>query len=91
VVELGEPWGKMFLFRIRSPFGWDSIYGFLETAPINGAVVSITSQQQTITKNNYPFEWSLPKVGTNEKMELKIKLQTSDGKVHEETVTLEGN
>lgn len=30
---MGEPFGKVFLFRIRSPFGWDSVYGFAETAP----------------------------------------------------------
>ena len=33
VVDMGEPFGKVFLFRIRSPFGWDSVYGFAETAP----------------------------------------------------------
>jgi hypothetical protein len=91
VVELGEPWGKMFLFRIRSPFGWDSIYGFLETAPIGGAVITVNCNQQTITKKAYPFEWSFPKLGMNEKMELKIKLQSGENKVREETVTLDGN
>lgn len=91
VVELGEPWGKLFLFRIRSPFGWDSIYGFLETAPINGAAVTVNCNQQTITKNAYPFEWSFPRLDMKEKMELKIRLQSGDQKVREETVTLEGN
>lgn len=89
--ELGEPWGKMFLFRIRSPFGWDSIYGFMETAPIDGAQVTVTCNGQTIVKNKYPFEWSFPKLRTDEKAVIKIKYQSVGQSAKETTITLEGN
>ena len=89
VLEAGAPWGKVFTFRIRSPFGWDSIYGFAETAPIQGATVSIVCKGETITKSAYPFEWSIIKIDPKETVELRLKF-TSNGAVKEETVTMEG-
>lgn len=91
VIDMGEPWGKVYLFRIRSPFGWDSIYGFAETPPIDGAVATITCSGETVTKNSYPFEWSFYKLNTNDKAKVKIILTTSDGKTKEEALVMEGN
>jgi hypothetical protein len=89
ILDLGEPWGKVFTYRIRSPFGWDSIYGFAETAPITDANVEISYKGKAITKTAYPFEWSIYKIDPKEKVELKIKF-TSNGTVKEETITMKG-
>ncbi|NML21237.1 hypothetical protein HHL16_10160 [Pseudoflavitalea sp. G-6-1-2] len=90
VIDAGAPWGKVFLFRIRSPFGWDSVYGFAETAPLANASVTISCNQQTQTKNEYPFEWSFYKLKPEEKAEVKLRF-TSGDQVKEETIVLEGN
>lgn len=90
VIDAGAPWGKVFLFRIRSPFGWDSIYGFAETGPIADASVSINCNQQTLTQNAYPFEWSFYKLKPAEKAVVKLRF-TSGDQIKEETIILEGN
>lgn len=87
--ELGDPWGKMFHFRIRSPFGWDSIYGFMETAPISGAKVTITCNGQSVTVNSYPFEWSFPKLSVDQEAIVKIRYQAA-GQPEKETEIILG-
>lgn len=89
VQDMGEPWGKVFTYRIRSPFGWDSIYGFAETAPITGASVEITYNGQTVTKASYPFEWSMVKINPKKEVVIKIKL-TASGTVKEQTISMAG-
>ncbi|WP_211316326.1 hypothetical protein [Niabella yanshanensis] len=66
VIDLGAPWGKVFLFRIRSPFGWDTFYGFAETAPLQNCSVTITCNKKTQQVNQYPYEWSYNKLPMNE-------------------------
>ncbi|RXK86965.1 glycoside hydrolase family protein [Filimonas effusa] len=90
IFDMGEPWGKVFLFRIRSPFGWDSIYGFAETAPIKGAAVSVSCNGQSLQKEQYPFEWSFYKLKADEDAMLRIKLQASDGTIKEQEWKFEG-
>ncbi len=52
VIDLGMPWGKCCVFRIRSPFGWDSIYGFLEASPLADAAVTVTCAGNTATQKH---------------------------------------
>jgi len=89
VIDAGEPWGKVFTYRIRSPFGWDSIYGFAETAPIENASVDILYDGKTISKSAYPFEWSMIKIDPMKKVELKLKFN-ANGSVKEQVITMEG-
>jgi hypothetical protein len=89
VIDAGEPWGKIFTCRIRSPFGWDSVYGFAETALIENASIEIICNGETIKKTAYPFEWSLMKVDPAKNAELKIKL-TANGSTTEQTIMMEG-
>ncbi|MBO9633043.1 MAG: hypothetical protein J7578_07975 [Chitinophagaceae bacterium] len=89
--DLGEPWGKMFLFRIRAPFGWDSMYGCMETAPIDGAQVTVTCNGRSVTSTTYPFEWSFPKLGMGEKATLRIQYQSAGQPEKETTIIMEGN
>lgn len=86
VVDLGAPWGKCFVFRIRSPFGWDSIYGYLEASPVEGAVVTASFNGKTVTKNAYPYEWSFYKVDANQPVKCSLQLKTADGKTKEATI-----
>jgi hypothetical protein len=91
VQDLGEPWGRMFLFRIRSPFGWDSIYGFMETAPLEGAKVTVTCNGRTVAKDAYPFEWSFPKLRPDEKALLKITSQANGQSPKVTEIIFDGN
>ncbi len=83
VIDMGAPWGKCYVFRIRSPFGWDSIYGFLEAGPVEGAVITAILDTQTVTKNNYPYEWSFYKVKVGQPVKGLVQLKTTDGKTKE--------
>jgi hypothetical protein len=89
VVDLGEPWGKCYVFRIRSPFGWDSIYGYLETAPLQGATATITVNGKTDSKNAYPYEWSFHSIDTNAKVTCTLQLTLPGGKAQQATVVFE--
>lgn len=81
VFDMGETFGKVFLFRIRSPFGWDSIYGFAETAPQKNKdlSVSVECNGQSCTVAGYPFEWSFYKLGLEETAVVKMTFR-EDGK-----------
>lgn len=81
VIDMGETFGKVFVFRIRSPFGWDSIYGFAETAPRKGRDLSVAVEcnGKSCTVTGYPFEWSFHKLGLDEKAVLKMTF-SEDGK-----------
>lgn len=78
VVDMGEPFGKIFLFRIRSPFGWDSVYGFAETAPVKGKKMSVEVEcnGQSCSVSSYPFEWSFYKLKLDEKAVVKVILKS---------------
>ncbi len=81
VIDMGDTFGKVFVFRIRSPFGWDSIYGFAETAPRKGRSLSVSVEcnGKSTTVSSYPFEWSFYKVGLDEDAVLKMTFN-EDGK-----------
>ncbi|MCH5719502.1 hypothetical protein [Niabella hibiscisoli] len=72
VIDLGAPWGKVFLFRIRSPFGWDTFYGFAETAPLKNYSVTVTCDRKTQEINHYPYEWSYNKLPMNEPISVEL-------------------
>jgi hypothetical protein len=42
VLDLGTGIGKCYAFRIRSPFGWDAIYTYLESPPEAGLQATFT-------------------------------------------------
>lgn len=76
VLDGGATFGKIFIFRIRSPFGWDSVYGFAETAPLKGKKLSVKVEcnGKPAEVSAYPFEWSFYRLGMDEKASLKIVL-----------------
>lgn len=79
VIEVGAPWGKCYVFRIRSPFGWDSIYGYLEAAPEAGSSITATFNGQEITKQAYPYEWSVYKLEAGRPVKGTVQLKAADG------------
>ena len=89
VIDMGAPFGKCYVFRIRSPFGWDSIYGYLEASPVEGAAITAIFNGATITKDVYPYEWSFYKIAANQPVKGVLKLKTADGKTKETTIEFE--
>jgi hypothetical protein len=91
VIDLGTPWGRVFLFRIRSPFGWDTCYGFAETAPLNGYSVTVNCNNQTQEIKQYPYEWSFNKLVMGEDAKLELVFKSNDGKTKSKKIVLNGN
>ncbi|ULT40507.1 hypothetical protein KRR40_37850 [Niabella defluvii] len=83
IVDLGNPWGRVFLFRIRSPFGWDSFYGFAETPPLKNCSVTVTCNKKMAQVNQYPYEWSFNKIPMNETLSVDLVFKDEN----EKTVT----
>ncbi len=86
VTDMGPGIGRCYTFRIRSPFGWDSIYGYLESAEGGSVTITLNHKEETISA--YPFEWSFHPLQTGEEAHLKVRVKTKDGRTVEKTVVL---
>lgn len=78
-VDLGTPWGKLYAFRIRSPFGWDSVYAYLSTPPQPGstAELELNDDASTLEKREaYPFEWSFNRLDPEKPVAIHLKLKS---------------
>lgn len=91
VFDLGAPWGQIFLFRIRSPFGWDSCYGFAETAPLKGYSITVNCNNQVQEITQYPYEWSFNKLAMGESAKLELIFKSDDGRTKSKKIVLNGN
>lgn len=87
VVDSGTQAGKIYLFRLRSPFGWDSVYGFCETPPADGLTVSVDCNGENSTIQTYPYEWSYMKFHPADKINMTLRITAADGV--EKTINLE--
>ena len=77
-INIGAPWGKLHAFRIRSPFGWDSIYAYLSTPPVTGAEAEMELNEDSTTvvkRTGYPFEWSFPRIDPAKPASISLKLK----------------
>ena len=72
IVDLGKEFGKAYLFRIRSPFGWDSIYGYAESGPLKNASFRIVCNGQEKEVNEYPFESSFYKLPVDQPIRIEV-------------------
>src|SRR5690606_9481682 len=72
VVDLGKEFGKAYLFRIRSPFGWDSIYCYAESGPLKNASLRIVCNRQEKEVNEYPFESSFYKLTVDQPIRIEV-------------------
>ena len=64
VQHLGEPWGDLHAFRIRSPFGRDSLYVVLTGRPKPGAratlqMAGVPTSAPPLTVGAYPYEFTV--------------------------------
>ncbi|SMC98438.1 hypothetical protein [Pedobacter africanus] len=91
VIDMGAPWGRVFLFRIRSPFGWDTCYGFAETAPLKGSSISVSCNGKVQEIKQYPYEWSFHKLPMGAHAALELIFRSENGKTKSKKVVLNGN
>ncbi|WP_341837202.1 hypothetical protein WJU16_04895 [Chitinophaga pollutisoli] len=86
--DFGPGIGKCYGFRIRTPFGWDAIYGYLESTLPEGARVVVSMNHREATLTAYPFEWSFHPVDAGEEAVLKVTVTTREGRVFEKNMRL---
>ena len=72
--ETGTPAGTVYLYRIRSPFGYDTLYGYADCSSASG--LKITAECNGVKKEapTWPYEWSFAKFGYNEPAEVNISI-----------------
>jgi hypothetical protein len=90
--SLGKPWGTLYAFRIRSPFGWDSIYAYLSNYPITGTTAELTLNG-TISAGKrtvYPFEWTFTHVDPQAEVNLMLDLKKNGGETRQVCIKFEG-
>lgn len=73
-IETDTPAGKIYLYRIRSSFGWDSIYGFAECGASQGLSLEIECNDQERNVASFPFEWSFLKFRYEDSISVKIRI-----------------
>lgn len=90
-ISVDNNWGKLYVFRIRSPFGWDSIYAYMEASPLNNSKASLQTNLngQKIERIAYPYEWSLTRIPYDKEVTLSLDL-TLNGSSKNILVTVEG-
>ncbi len=61
VADAGSVWGQAHAFRIRSPFGSDSVYVALTAGPVEGGsvTVKIAGRDEPLVKKQLPYEFSV--------------------------------
>ncbi|MNK00527.1 hypothetical protein D3C87_183120 [compost metagenome] len=93
-VNLGAPWGTLYAFRIRSPFGWDSIYTYLSTSPLIGAEAELIFNDNIADAKkctSYPYEWSFSKIDPNQPISISLNLKNKGSdEVRQVHLTLDG-
>ncbi|WP_017259938.1 hypothetical protein [Pedobacter arcticus] len=90
-VTVDNDWGKFYVFRIRSPFGWDSIYAYLDTPPLENAKANLQTNinNLNIERVAYPYEWSVQHIAYNTDVVLDLAL-TLNGVIKNVSVTING-
>ena len=74
-----DPTHRLYLFRIRSPFGWDSLYGYIDTPLTKGYSASLTCQAgsakpQIDERMAFPYEWSITHLPATMPLNITMKV-----------------
>ena len=74
-----DPSHRLYLFRIRSPFGWDSLYGYIDTPLTKGYSASLTCQAgsakpQMDERMAFPYEWSITHLPATMPLNITMKV-----------------
>ncbi len=79
--ELGGDWGTLHAFRIRSPFGKDSLYIVLTGHPQAGAKAELmlenSAEKQSL--NSFPYEFSVYPWPQDKDASFRLKLTSTSG------------
>lgn len=73
-IDTGTDAGKIYLFRIRSPFGWDTLYGYAGCSDVKGLTIEVESRGNVSTANTWPYEWSFARYDTDEQADVNIRI-----------------
>lgn len=91
VLDLGMGVGKCYAFRIRSPFGWDAIYTYLESPPEAGLQAAFVLNGENRGLTAYPYESSFYPLNAAKDAVLKVKVRTSSGAEKEGTIKFDNS
>ncbi|MBD5366454.1 MAG: hypothetical protein HDR82_05505 [Bacteroides sp.] len=79
VIATGTPAGNIYLYRVRSPFGWDSLYGFADCTTTPGLTIQAESNGRATTATDWPYEWSFARYGYDDDAPVTVTILI-DGK-----------
>ena len=85
ILETNTPAGKIYLYRIRSPFGWDSVYGVAEASQTDGMSIQVNCNGSVQTIDHYPYEWRFMKYDYDQQVEVQVKVLMNGSIVGEES------
>ncbi|MCM1070323.1 MAG: hypothetical protein NC391_01640 [Alistipes timonensis] len=74
-VATGTLAGNIYLYRIRSPFGWDSLYGFADCGSVSGLEISVDCGPESATAASWPYEWSFRRFAYDESATMKVTIR----------------
>ncbi len=74
VIDTGTAAGTVYLYRIRSPFGYDSLYGFAGCGEVSGLTVTARCNGAEQSAATWPYEWSLGNVGYDDSAEVTVSI-----------------
>lgn len=85
-------WGRMEAFRIRSPFGKDSLYAVLTGRPKDGVATLKLAGAKPVEKKTYPYEFSIYPLPMDKDLRFSLELSESEGRIVESpSIVLPGN
>lgn len=95
VVNLGYSFGNLYLYRIRSPFGWDSIYGFIDRQTDASQCMNLefglsekgkTADAQFF--NQFPYEWTITDIPSSQSRVLQFVAKNGEEIVYTKDIEL---
>ncbi len=72
VIDTRTVAGNLYLYRVRSPFGWDSLYGFADCGAVTGLEILAECGSAYRAAAAWPYEWSFLPFGYDEEAAMKI-------------------
>lgn len=78
--ELGGDWGEMRAYRVRSPFGGDTLYAALSArAGAGTAALEIEGETTPRIVDSYPYEFSVPAPAAERAVRFRLRLTGRTG------------
>ena len=85
MIQLAKPWKEAHAFRIRGPFGQDSLYVVLMGHPADGAQAKLIFDDKSanptpMTSSSFPHEFLLYPVAMDQDLKFHLQLQDANKK-----------